>query len=379
MNEAAVIIALRTPIARFRGELASLSVPDLGAAVLAPLVEQAGMDPAEIDEVIMGNLLGSDWGNPARASLLAAGFPVSVPGMTLDRQCGSSLSAIAAGAWMIQTGMADAVIAGASKLFPATVLCQASCRAIRLLEVLDYKPSAIGFGHDVSMIRRPSISPDAMESRAGRRVRLEATEAVRLGLGISRAGSSGEGARKSEALPVQPGRLLRQDCSPEGWRPPPVLGGRRRDRGQCLPAERQRVRAAADKPGKAEAPGFRPLAVGVRRRRVNLRSWLGPIYSTRKLLQKTGYTMEDFDLVEINEAFAAQVIACAGELGIDRERLNVEGGAIAIGHPLAASGGVLAARMVHALRRRALRRGLITLCCGGGQGVSLIIQNADCP
>jgi acetyl-CoA acetyltransferase family protein len=388
MKEVVIVSALRTPITKFRGEFASLTVPELGAIVLKQIIQKTGLDPIDIDEVIFGNLFGSDWGNPARCSLLAAGLPISLPAFTIDRQCGSSLSAVTIASALIQSGAANIIIAGGVESYSQQphYIRRSGSPYPADLELLSYKPSAVGYGHDVSMIQtaenlaqkygitRHECDVFALKSHQKATVAWESNRFADQVIPVTLL------SKRGEVSVIDQDTCVRKDTSLEKLsRLNPIIkngvvtagnASPQNDAASCVllmdrdTAERMEMKPLAVVKEYASA-GCEPTLMG-----------LGPVYSTRKLMKKTGYTIDDFDLVELNEAFAAQTIACVKELQIDESRLNVEGGAIAIGHPNAASGGILIARMIYALKRRNLHRGLITFCCGGGQGVSLIVENA---
>lgn len=388
MSETVIVSALRSPVAKYRGELAALSVPRLGAIVLKAVMEQTGIDPREVDEVIMGNLFGSDWGNPARNAVLEAGLPFSLPAITVDRQCSSSLNAIGLAASMIESGRADIIIAGGIESYSQQpfYLKRPEGPYPMEIKIMPYKSSIPDdAGTAIPMIMTAEKLADMYH------VSREDCDAFALGSHQKAAHALREGWFKEQIVPVPDPRktggtinadaCIRSDASLEAlsklkpvMKPDGVVTA-----GNSSPMNDGASALLLMSREKAEQAGLPILAVVREYRSAGCDPdimGIGPVYSTRRLMERYGYTLDDFDLIELNEAFAAQSLACIRELGLDINKVNVEGGAIAIGHPNGASGGVLTARMIHALKRRDLKRGLITMCCGGGQGFSLVIENS---
>lgn len=391
MKEAVIVAVARTPVAKFRGELASFSVPDLGALAMKAVIEKAGIAPESVDEVVFANLFGSDWGNTGRVCWLAAQYPESVPAITLDRQCSSSLNAVGMAASMIQTGLADTVLAGGIESYSQQPLYikRPGAAYPAQLEFTDYKVSIPGGpGDNIPMILtaenlavRYGISREECDAFALESHR-KAAEAWAENRFSDQVFSVMLPQRKGDPVTFAKDTSVRPDTTMEALaKLKPIL---KKDgvvtAGNASPQNDGASAVLIMSAEKAEALGLKPLAY--------IREYasagcdpsimgIGPVYSTRKLMDRYGYTLNDFDLVELNEAFAAQSIACIRELGLDEKRVNVDGGAIAIGHPNAASGGILTARMVYALKRRGLKRGLLSFCCGGGQGFSLVLENGD--
>lgn len=390
MRDAVIVSTARTPIAKYRGDFASITVPQLAAIPLRAAVEKVGLTPDVIDEVIFGNLFGSDWGNPARDAVLEAGWK-DVPAITVDRQCGSALSGLGIAASMIREGMADVIMTGGVESYSQQpyYIMQPERAYAPALNVQPYKTSIPGgCGGNVSMI-------DTAENLAELyQITREACDAFALRSHQKAAAAVENGWVKDQIVPVSIAQkkgtkvvdadaCIRFDASMESLSSLKVVSGRPNGvvtAGNASPQNDGATAVLVMSDEMASKLGLKPLAV--------VREYcaagcepttmgLGPVFSTRKLMARYGYTIEDFDLVELNEAFATQSLACIQELGLDMERVNVEGGAIAIGHPNGASGGMLVGRMVDALRRRSLKRGLVTFCCGGGQGVSLVLEHPD--
>jgi len=390
MKEAVIVSAARTPMAKFRGDFASLTVPELGAIPMRAVVDKVGLDPVCIDEVIMGNLFGSDWGNTARVSLLQAGFPLDISGITVDRQCSSSLNAVGLAASMIQTDMADVILACGVESYSQQpyYIKRPGNPYPNSLDFLENKTNIEAYGGNFPMIltaenlaEKYSLTREECDAFA-LASHLNAAKAwengwfdeqvvpvtipqkkgepkvIRIDACV-RADSTLESLGKLKPVMKQDGVVTAGNASPQNDGASAVLLMSREKAKELnleiLAVVREYCSAGCD-----------PSIMGI-----------GPVYATRKLMKRHGYQINDFDLVELNEAFAAQSIPCIRELGIDRARVNVEGGAIAIGHPNGASGGMLVGRMVYALRRRNLKRGLVSFCCGGGQGFSLILENPN--
>ena len=392
MKTAVIVSVARTPIAKYRGDFAALTVPQLGAIPMKAVVDKVGLDPALVDEVVFGNIFGSDWGNPARACVLQAGLPESVPALTVDRQCGSALSALGLAASMIQGGLADVILAGGVESYSQQpyYIKQPDRAYAPALDVQEYKSSIPGGpGDNLPMIQtaenlaerygltREECDAFALSSHQ------KAAHAVKSGWFDEQIVPVAVPQKKGEAKVVTTDACIRFDATMESLAKLKTVSGRPNGVVTAGNASPQNDGAAAMLVMSAEkaaelnleplaivreycAAGCDPTVMGI-----------GPVYSTRRLMERHGYKNGDFDLIELNEAFAAQSLSCIKEMGWDMEKINVEGGAIAIGHPNGASGGLLVGRMVYALRRRNLKRGLITFCCGGGQGLSLVLENPN--
>jgi acetyl-CoA C-acetyltransferase len=388
VKEAVIVSVARTPVAKFRGDFAALSVPELGAIPMRAAVDKVGLDPSLIDEVIMGNLFGSDWGDPARTSLLKAGFPLSVPGISVDRQCSSSVNAVGMAAALVQTGMADIVLACGVESYsqqPFYIKRPGSAYPVSL-ETLEYKTNIEEYGGNFPMIitaenlaQQYSLSREECDAFALASHR-KAAAAWEKGWFDEQVVPVSLPQTKGEIRTVKMDACVRPEASMESLEKlkPVMKKNGVVTAGNASPMNDGASAVLIMSREKAEERGLEALAL--------IKEFcsagcdpsvmgIGPVHSTRKLMQRYGYRIEDFGLVELNEAFAAQSIPCIRELGIDPLRVNVEGGAIAIGHPNGASGGILVARLVYALIRRNLKRGLISFCCGGGQGFSLVLEN----
>jgi 3-oxoadipyl-CoA thiolase len=394
-----IVDAVRTPVGRFRGALAAMRPDDLGAVAIGALVRRTGLDPAAIDDVIFGcaNQAGEDNRNVARMSLLLAGLPVGVPGATVNRLCGSGLEAVIAGARAIAAGEAELVIVGGVESMSRAPLVMA-------------KPSEAFPRGDVTMhdstLGWRFVNPK-MEALHGTQPLGETAELVAEKYGVTReaqdafalesqrrwAAAHAAGRFAAELVPVEvkvKGALHTLDID-EHPRPETTAA----DLAALRPAFRKQggtvtagnasglndgaaaVLLASD--GALAGLTRKPLARFIASAVAGVEPKLmgeGPIPATRKLLARAGIAAGDLDLIELNEAFAAQALPCMRELGLDHARVNVNGGAIAIGHPLGASGARLVTTLVHELARRGGRYGLATMCIGVGQGISAVFERA---
>ena len=391
MEEPVIVSAVRTPIGRFGGGLSGVSAVDLGAVVIAEALKRGGVEPEQVDEVIMGNVLMAGQGmNPARQSLIKAGLPVQVPGMTINKVCGSGLKAVALAAQAIKLGEADVVVAGGiESMSQAPYLVPRGRYGYRMGhgELLD---SMLTDGlHDCMIdchmgvtaehlseiygLNREDVDLYAMESQA------RTKRAVDLGL------------FDDEIVPVSvPGRGGRMEKVDADEHPRPDLSMERL--GQLKPAFQDggiitAGNAAGINDGSsavvvtshswAQEMGLEPMAAirscasaALEPRMMGV----APVGAVNKALDKSGISLQDVGLVEINEAFAAQVLSVGKEVDLDWERTNVNGGAIALGHPIGASGTRILTTLLHEMGRREVQYGLATLCIGGGQGIAMVVE-----
>ncbi len=378
--QVAVVRALRTPIGKFVGGLSALSAADLGAAVVKPLLEGVAVP---VDEVIFGCARQAGQGpNPARQIAVRAGIPETVPAHTVNMACGSGLKAIAMGADLIRLGRARAVVAGGvESMSQVPYLLKRMRTGYRLGsgQLLD------GMYEDGFHCRLADQLMGATAETLADRYRIPRDEQDRFALeSQQKAGRAiGDGAFDAEIVPVRADAktVVAKDEHPRPdttieqlGKLPPVF----RPDGTVHAGNSSGITdGAAATLLVAESlvakGGLEPLAfleeyesAGVDPRIMGI----APVPATKKLLARTGKKLGDFDLVELNEAFAAQVLACLADLPIDRARLNVNGGAIALGHPIGCTGTRIVVTLLHALRRRGLKRGLATLCISGGLGLA---------
>ena len=399
LRDVLVADAVRTPVGRFRGALADVRPDDLGAVVIAELVRRAGADPAGIDDVFFGcaNQAGEDNRNVARMSLLLAGLPVTVPGATVNRLCGSGLQAVIDGVRAIAVGEADLVVVGGVESMSRAPLVMPKAREAFPRGDVTVHDSTLGWRF---------INP-RMEALYGTHALGETAELVAAQYGVTReaqdefaltsqgrwAAAHAAGRFADELCTVSvPGKKgERKVDTDEHPRPettaaelaalPPAF---RKQNGTVTAGNSSGINDGAaavllaSEAGLARlAAGRRPLArfvasavAGVEPKLMGL----GPIPASARALARAGITAADLDLIELNEAFAAQAIPCVREIGVDPARVNVNGGAIAIGHPLGASGARLVTTLVHELARRGVRYGLASMCIGVGQGISAVFE-----
>ena len=386
VGEPVIVSAVRTAVARVGGGLAPLQAHQFGAVVLRAALERAGVDGAEVDDVILGNVL-SGGGNIARLTALEAGLPVTVPGMTVDRQCGSGLQAIVLAAALIRAGQGRIYLAGGTESMtrapflmerPAQAFPRTPPRFLRF----QLAPEAIG---------NPPMGITAENVAARYGISREEQDAFALESHRRAVRAQGAGDFDDEIVPVPvptgKGQAAffardehpRPDTSLEKLAAlPPVFkeGGTVTAGNSCGINDGAAAVVVMDA-AEAERRGLRPLG--------RILGWavagvdpnymgMGPVPATRKVLEATGVRLEDLDQIELNEAFAAQALACIRELGLDPERVNPDGGAIALGHPLGATGAILVTKLLGGLRRRGGRLGLVTACIGGGQGIAALIE-----
>ncbi|GAA0961907.1 acetyl-CoA C-acetyltransferase [Virgisporangium aurantiacum] len=381
MTVAYLVDALRTPVGRRGGGLAGVHPADLGAHVLRALVDRTGIDPATVDDVIFGcvDTIGPQAGNIARTSWLAAGLPEEVPGVTVDRQCGSSQQAVHFAAQAVLSGTADLVVAGGVQNMSAIPIASAMA-AGQALGFTDPFSGSVGW-------QRRYGDQEISQFRAAELI------ATKWDLGRAEMEEYALGSHQRAILAIDEGRFAREIA--------PINGvdtdeGPRRDTsldrmaGLKTLSEGGRVTAAL---ASQISDGAAALLVASEQAvaRYNLKPraavrhlgvraadpvymLTGPIPATHRALERSGLTIDDIDLVEINEAFVPVVLAWQRELGADLARVNVNGGAVALGHPLGATGARLMTTLLHELERTGGRYGLQTMCEGGGTANVTIIE-----
>ena len=386
MRDPVIVSAVRTAIARRGGALKDWDPHIYGAEVVKEAIRRARLHPEEIDDVIFGNVLAGG-GNVARLTALQAGLPLEIPGMTIDRQCGSGMNAVALAAQAIQAGTGEIFIAGGT---------ESMTRAPYLME----PPSKPFDRNPPRFVRRP-LTPEHIGNptmgitaeNLAEKYRISREEQDRYALGSQRkmARAMREGLFRDQIVPLtipqRKGDPLifdtdehpRPETSLEalGGLPPAFKEGGTVTAGNSSGVNDGAAALVVMSGRQAEKRGLTPLATvkgfAVAGVDPNLMG-IGPVPATKKLLKKEGLTLKDIDLIELNEAFAAQVLACARELPLDLEKVNVNGGAIAHGHPIAATGAILVTKLVYEMKRRNLRRGLVTACIGGGQGIAVLLE-----
>ncbi|MBT2570715.1 thiolase family protein [Planococcus sp. ISL-110] len=385
-RDAVIVSAVRTAIGRQGGALASVPAHVFGAEVIKAAVERAGIDAAIIDDVIMGNVLSAG-GNIARLTALETGLGIELSGLTIDRQCGSGINAINLAAQAIWAGDGEVFVAGG---------LESMSRAPYLLGKPEkaYSPAPPKF-------RKSQLSPKEIgdppmgitAENLAEQFGISREEQDRFALeSQKRAAQAIEEGRFDEQIvpihiPVRKGEPIefKRDEHPRPQTtqqalaklPPAFLEGGTVTAGSSSGLNDAASAAVIMSREKAEELGLKALAV-IRAQAVagvdpNIMG-IGPVPATQKALKKAGLALADIDLIEINEAFASQVLACDKELKMDFDKVNVNGGAIALGHPLGATGAILLTKAVYELQRSGGRYALITACIGGGQGIATIIE-----
>jgi 3-oxoadipyl-CoA thiolase len=391
-----IVDAVRTPVGRHGGALARVRPDDLAAVAIRALVARTGTEPARIDDVILGcaNQAGEDSRNVARMALLLAGLPVEVPGQTVNRLCGSGMQAAVAAAHAIRAGEGDRFIAGGvesmsrapwvtlkpEEAFPRTAPVTADTTVGWRFTNPKFPPEwTISMGETAEVVaERYGISRDDQDAFA-----LESQRRTARAIADDRF--------HAELVPVTvPGRkgetVVDQDEHP---RPESTIEGLRAMRA-AFRAEGGTVTAGSasgindgasallvTSEAAARDMGKRPLARIVATAVAGVSPevmGVGPVPAVRRALARAGIGVGDLDVVELNEAFAAQAIACIRELGLDPHRVNVNGGAISLGHPLGSSGARILTTLAHEMRRRRARWGLATMCIGVGQGIAMVLE-----
>jgi acetyl-CoA C-acetyltransferase len=387
MREAVIISSVRTPVGRARGTLAGVPAADLGALAIKEAVRRAQIEPSEIEDVFFGNLMANEYANIARVAALGAGLPYSVPAVMMDRQCGSSLTTFGLASMMVEGGHADVLVsAGVESDSRRSYVMEKPTAAY---QVMPPQWANIKSAYEPEDCISMGLTAENLAEKYG--ITREECDAFSVESHKKAAAAWEAGIFDEQIVPVEvslgKGKIalidrdesVRSDCSMDSLgKLPPVFkkdgvvtagnsspmsdGG-----GAAVLMEKERAKSL----GLPVLGRFAGYAVaGVDPKYMGY----GPVEATKKLLKKKGMTLNDIDLIEMNEAFAAQSITCINELDLDTTKLNVNGGAIALGHPLGGTGAVLVAKMVYELNRRDLERGLITFCIGGGQGVSALIE-----
>jgi len=397
MRDAVIIDAVRTPIGKYSGALKDVRPDDLMAHVIARLVERTRVPVEVIEDVYAGcaNQAGEDNRNVARMAALVAGLPIDIPGATVNRLCGSGLEAINEAARAIQTDSGDVFIAGGVESMtraPFVMLKAAEAFPRGAITMAD---TTIGWrftNPKLAAMYPPESMGETAENVAEKyRIGREEQDAFALRSHQRAVAAIQAGRFKDEIVPVpvpqKKGEPVVVDTD-EGPRPDTSL----EKLAKLKPAFREGGTVTAGNASqvndgaaavllmsreKAKALGFQPMArilatavAGVHPSTMGI----GPVPATQKALKRAGLTMDQIELIELNEAFAAQSLACILDLGIDQERCNVNGGAIALGHPLGCSGARILTTLLHEMRQRQVRYGLATMCIGVGQGIATIVE-----
>ena len=401
MNDAYIVAALRTPIGRYGGALKDVRPDDLAAHVIRALVERTGIDPADVEDVYLGctNQAGEDNRNVARMAALLAGLPVEVAGVTVNRLCGSGLEAVNQAARAAMLGEGELFIAGGVESMtraPFVFGKAESAFSRQPPQVFDstigwrfVNPRMAALGHTLALGETAEVVAEryAISRQAQDRFALESQRRAAAAIAAGRFGA--------EIVPVPvkpPGAKSPDDFTlfavDEHPRPETTLEALAKLKpafkpgGTVTAGNSSGINDGAAAlliatPAAAQRRGLRPMARVVSMAVAGVDPscmGLGPIPATRKALARANLRVEDLDLIELNEAFAAQAIPCIAELGLDPAKVNVNGGAIALGHPLGCSGARILTTLVHELQRRGGRYGLATMCIGVGQGIATIVE-----
>ncbi len=391
MREVVIVSAVRTPIGSFGGALKDTPARTLGAIAVKAAVERAGIDPATIDEVLIGNVLQGGLGqNTARQVSIDAGIPIEVPSMTINKVCGSGLRVVGLAAQMIKAGDADVIVAGGTESMSMAPYVMPKARwGARMgdTKMIDMMVND-GLTDAFSNVHMGITAENICEQWGLTREELDAFSAIsqqKAEVALK------TGAFKDEIVPV---------VIPQRKGDPVVFDTDEFPKAGVTAEGLQKLRPAFKKDGmvtaanasgindsaaavvvmskeKADQLGIKPLctiksyaSAGVDPQIMGI----GPVPSTKKALEKAGLTIDDMDLIEANEAFAAQSVAVGKELGIDPAKLNIHGGAIALGHPIGASGCRILVTLIHSMQKSDAKYGLATLCIGGGQGTAMIVE-----
>lgn len=391
MREVVIVSAVRTPIGAFGGGLKDVSAVDLGALVIKEAVNRAGIKPELVEEVLMGNVIQAGLGqNVARQSAVKAGLPVEIPAMTINKVCGSGLRTVALAAQMIKAGDCDVVVAGGMESMSQAPYVLKGARwgqrmgDGKIVDSMVNDALTDAFNNYHMGITAENIAKEWNLSR-------EEQDAFAVSSQNKAERAIKEGRFKDEIVPV---------VIPQRKGEPKVFDTDEFPRFGATVEALSKLKPAFTKDGtvtagnasgindgaaafvvmsgeKAEELGIKPMAkilsYGSKGLEPSIMGY-GPFYATKKALENTGLTVADLDLIEANEAFASQSLAVAKDLGFDMEKVNVNGGAIALGHPVGASGARILVTLLHEMEKRDAKRGLATLCIGGGMGTTLIIE-----
>lgn len=390
MQDVVIVAATRTAVGSFQGSLANIPAVDLGAAVIRQLLAQTSLDPALIDEVIMGQVLTAGAGqNPARQAAIKAGLPFAVPAMTLNKVCGSGLKALHLGTQAIRCGDAEVVIAGGQEnMSLANYVLPGARTGLRMghATMIDtmisdglwdaFNDYHMGITAE-NLSQKYEISREAQDAFAASSQQ-KATAAIEAGRFVDeittilipqrkgdplafatdeqpRAGTTAQSLAKLKPAFKKDGSVTAGNASSlNDGAAAVILMSARKAEELGLPIL-ARIAAYSN-------AGVDPAIMGI-----------GPVSATRRCLDKAGWSLDELDLIEANEAFAAQSLSVGKELGWDMAKVNVNGGAIAIGHPIGASGCRVLVTLLHEMVKRDAKKGLATLCIGGGQGVALAL------
>ena len=392
MKKVMIVGATRTPIGSFRGSLSPLSAIELGAVTVQRLLESSGLHPEQIDELVFGQVLTAGCGqNPARQTAITAGLPVSTPATTVNLVCGAGLKAVQLAVQAIRCGDADVVIAGGQESMSNAPY------------LLDGARSGLRFGH--TGLQDSMITDGLWDAFNDYHMGITAENVAReYGISREQQDAFAFGSQQKAASAIEAGRFdaeIAPVTVKQGKRAPQIVRHDEQPRPETTAGQLAQLRPAflhdegtvtagnastlndgaaavllmsEEKARESGLPvlghivsyavtGVDPSMMGI-----------GPVSACRTALARAGWTLDDVDLIEANEAFAAQALAVGKELGWDEQNVNVNGGAIALGHPIGASGCRILVTLLHEMQRRGVTKGLATLCVGGGQGIALTVE-----
>ncbi|MBI1996602.1 MAG: thiolase family protein [Deltaproteobacteria bacterium] len=400
MKEAVIVEAVRTPMGRLAGILKDIRTDDLAATIIAKLIEKAGINKEEIEDVYLGctNQAGEDSRNVARNASLLAGLPYTIPGTTVNRLCGSGLEAINQAGRAVETDHGDLFVAGGvESMTRGPWVMGKPASPFQRGDIMMYD-SSLGWrfpnkrmGELYSLINNGETAENVAEKY---QISRKDQDEIALASHQKAVRAQQEGRLKDEIMPVEiaqrKGAPLiydkdegpRADTSLEKLAAlqPSFKKGGTITAGNSSPLSDGAAALLVTTPQKAEQLRLKPLARIVASATAGVHPnymGIGPIPATQKALKRAGLTMQQIDLVELNEAFASQVLACVRELEIDLNKLNVNGGAIALGHPLGCSGARIMTTLIHEMKRRNSRYGLATMCIGVGQGIATVVERIN--
>ncbi|HEU4343446.1 MAG TPA: thiolase family protein [Candidatus Binatia bacterium] len=400
MREAVIVAAVRTPMGRYGGIFKDIRTDDLAAYIIAKLVEKTGIPKEEVEDVYFGctNQAGEDSRNVARNASLLAGLPYSIPGATVNRLCGSGLEAINQACRAVETDHGDLFIAGGVESMTRGPLVMAKPSVPFQRGDVTVYDSSLGWrfpnprmGELYSLINNGETAENVAEKY---QISREDQDTFALASHQKAIRAHEQGRLKEEIIAVE---LPQRRGSPqiydkdEGPRAdtsidklaalqPSFKKGGTVTAGNSSPLSDGAAALLVTTAQKAEQLGLKPIARIIASAAAGVHPnymGIGPIPATQKVLKRAGLKMDQVDLVELNEAFASQVLACVKELGIDPSKLNVNGGAIALGHPLGCSGARLMTTLIHEMKKRGSRYGLATMCIGVGQGIATIVERVN--
>ena len=394
MQQAVIVSGARTPIGRFGGAFKSFGAPDLGAVAIKAALERTGVDPTEVDEVILGNVLqAADAGYAPRLASLRAGIPEEVPVIAINRQCSSGLEAINLAAQLIRTGDADVVVAGGTENMSMSPYLMRNVRwdGLRmgnaniddsLIEGLSCPVNNYHMGVTAENVASRFEVTREDQDQLALLSHQRASHAVDAGLFKEQIVPVSVPQQRGDPVSIDRDEGPRSDATLEKLADlRPIF----KDSGTVTAGNASQINDGAAavvmmSMEKAKSLGLTPRLEWVSRAVAGVDPaymGTGPVPAVRKVLQKSGMSLGDIDLVELNEAFAAQVLYCIRELDLDMERTNVNGSGISLGHPIGATGAIMAVKLMEELSLRDEETSLATMCVGGGQGCATILRRVS--